>query len=73
MVRSGSRVRIALRLMNAAGERPVWSGSYEGELSNVLALQNQVAVAVADEIHVTLNQADRARTSSAPRLNLARV
>ena len=57
--------------MNAAGERPVWSGSYEGELSNVLALQNQVAVAVADEIHVTLTQADRARTSSAPRLNLA--
>ncbi len=71
VVRSGSRVRIALRLMNAAGERPVWSGSYEGELSNVLALQNQVAVAVADEIHVTLTQADRARTSSAPRLNLA--
>ena len=70
VVRSGNRVRIALRLINATGDRPVWSGSYEGELSNVLALQNQVAAAVADEIRVTLTQADRARVSSAPRVNL---
>ncbi|HXK01011.1 MAG TPA: protein kinase [Verrucomicrobiae bacterium] len=70
VLRSGDRVRVALRLFDAVGDRPVWSGSYEGELRDVLAFQSQVAAAVAREIRVTLTATDRARASSDPRVNL---
>ena len=70
MLRAGNRVRIALRLVDAAKERPVWSGSYEGELRDVLALQSQVAGTIAEEIHVTLTAPDRVRMSHSPRVDL---
>jgi serine/threonine-protein kinase len=54
VLRSGNRVRLAIRLVDAPQDRPVWSGSYEGELSEVLALQERVAAAIAGEIGVTL-------------------
>jgi TolB-like protein len=60
VLRSGNHVRISLRLVEARNDRPVWSGNYEGELSEVLALQSQVAGAIAGEIHVTLTAPSRA-------------
>lgn len=61
VLRAGGRVRISVRLIDGPTERPVWSGSYEGELSDVLALQSEVAQAIAGEIHVTLTAPDKAR------------
>ncbi len=69
VLRSGDRVRITLRLVDAAKDRPVWSGSYEREIRNVLALQKQVSAAVVAEIRANLTEADRARTSLDPRVN----
>jgi serine/threonine-protein kinase len=59
VLRSGNHVRIAVRLVDARNDRPVWSGSYEGELSEVLALQSQVVAAIAGEINVTLTASNR--------------
>ena len=55
VLRTGNRVRIALRLVDAPKDRALWSGSYEGELQDVLALQSRVAEAIAGEIHVTMS------------------
>ena len=55
VLRSGNRMRIAVRLVDARSDRPVWSGSYEGEPGEVLALQREVVEAIAGEIHVTLD------------------
>jgi serine/threonine protein kinase/Tfp pilus assembly protein PilF len=71
VLRSGNRVRIALRLMDAPKDRPVWSGTYEGDLRDALRLQIQVAEAIAGEIHVTLTAPDRARITHSRRVDLA--
>ena len=70
VLRAGNRVRIAVRLVDAPKDRPVWSGSYEGELQNVLALQEQVAEAIAGEIHVTLTAPNQARAFRNQRVDL---
>ena len=54
VLRSGNRLRIAVRLVDARTEHAIWSGSYEGELNEVLVLQSQVAGAIAGEIDNSL-------------------
>jgi serine/threonine-protein kinase len=70
VLRAGNHVRIAVRLVEASKDSPVWSGSYEGELRDVLAVQNQVAAAIAGEIRVALAAPDRARLSRHQRVDL---
>jgi serine/threonine protein kinase/tetratricopeptide (TPR) repeat protein len=68
--RSGNRIRIAMRLIDAAEDRTVWSGTYEGELKDVLTLQSRVAEAIAGEIHVTLTTDHQKRVARQERVNL---
>jgi TolB-like protein/Tfp pilus assembly protein PilF len=49
--RSGDRVRINARLIDAA-EQQMWSESYDRELRDVLSIQSDVASAIAREIRV---------------------
>uniref|UniRef100_Q01NG0 Serine/threonine protein kinase n=1 Tax=Solibacter usitatus (strain Ellin6076) TaxID=234267 RepID=Q01NG0_SOLUE len=70
VLRAGNHVRIAVRLVEASKDSPVWSGSYEGELRDVLTVQNQVAAAIAGEIRVALAAPDRARLSRHQRVDL---
>jgi len=51
VLRSGSRVRISVQLIDASSDRHLWAESYERDLWDVLALQAEVARAVANEIH----------------------
>jgi TolB-like protein/DNA-binding winged helix-turn-helix (wHTH) protein/Flp pilus assembly protein TadD len=60
VLRSGDQVRITAQLIEASSDKHLWSRSYEGELRDTLALQNQVARAIADEIRVNLNSQERA-------------
>ena len=41
VVRSGQHVRITAQLIHAATDRHVWAQSYEGELSDVVGLQQR--------------------------------
>jgi len=60
VLRSGDRVRITAQLIQAAADKHLWSQSYEGELRDTLALQNQVASAIADQIRINLNPQEQA-------------
>ena len=60
VLRSGDQVRITAQLIEGSSDRHLWSQSYEGQLRDTLALQNQVARAIADEIRVNLNSQERA-------------
>ncbi|HUG27683.1 MAG TPA: protein kinase [Gemmatimonadales bacterium] len=48
--RSADAVRIRVRLVQARPERTLWSRSYDRDLSDALALQSEVARAIAREI-----------------------
>jgi eukaryotic-like serine/threonine-protein kinase len=54
VARSGDHVRIAVGLYDGASERELWSGSFDRELKNVLALEDEVAHAVALQIRLKL-------------------
>jgi TolB-like protein/DNA-binding winged helix-turn-helix (wHTH) protein/Flp pilus assembly protein TadD len=60
VLRSGDQVRITAQLIEAASDKHLWSQSYEGELRDTLALQNQVAKAIADQIRINVNPQERA-------------
>ena len=59
--RSGDQLRISAQLVNATTEKQLWSHTYDGELRNVLGLENQVAGAVAEQIRVKLTQSEQTR------------
>ena len=63
--RSGNRVRITTQLVEAASDRHLWAESYERDLRDVLALQDEVARAVADEIRIKLTPQEQARPVAA--------
>jgi len=65
VLRAGDRLRITAQLIDAARETHLWAESYERELCDVLALQSELARAIASEIRVKLTPLDYARLSGA--------
>jgi TolB-like protein/DNA-binding winged helix-turn-helix (wHTH) protein/Flp pilus assembly protein TadD len=57
---SGDKVRITAQLIDASSDKHLWSQSYEGPVKDTLALQSQVAQAIADQIRVNLNEQEQA-------------
>jgi TolB-like protein/Flp pilus assembly protein TadD len=51
IARSGQKVRITAQLIHASQDRLLWSGRYERELSDILALQGEIAESIASQIH----------------------
>ncbi len=70
VVRSGSRVRVTVQLIDAASDEHLWSRSYDRAAGDVLGLQAELAKAIAAEVDVAVAplQAQRfaARGSVAP-------
>jgi TolB-like protein/DNA-binding winged helix-turn-helix (wHTH) protein/Tfp pilus assembly protein PilF len=60
VLRSGNQVRIAAQLIQAFDDKHLWAQSYEGDLRDTLALQNQVARAIAEQIRISLNPQEQA-------------
>jgi tetratricopeptide (TPR) repeat protein len=69
VARFGSRVRITAQLIDASTDRHLWARSYERELSDVLALQGEVARAVAEEIWGQVTGEASARLARARRVD----
>jgi eukaryotic-like serine/threonine-protein kinase len=65
VLRSGDRVRITAQLIEAATDQHLWSRSYERDLRDVLALQSEVAQAIAQEIKIKLTPQEQTRLASA--------
>jgi len=65
VVREGQRVRITAQLIRAPTDEHVWANSFEGDFSHVLALQQDVAKAIAEQIGVKLSPWHTAAARSA--------
>jgi TolB-like protein/DNA-binding winged helix-turn-helix (wHTH) protein/Tfp pilus assembly protein PilF len=66
VARSGNRVRIDAQLIQAPSDRHLWSKSYERDIQDVLALENELARTIALEVQVQLTPKDQARLSNGP-------
>jgi TolB-like protein/DNA-binding winged helix-turn-helix (wHTH) protein/Tfp pilus assembly protein PilF len=65
VLRSGDRVRITAQLVEAPSDRHLWAESYERDLRDVLALQDEVARAIANEVKIKLSPQEQIRLASA--------
>jgi serine/threonine protein kinase/tetratricopeptide (TPR) repeat protein len=69
VLREGDRVRITAQLIDARADRHLWAKSFERQSKDILALQAELASAIADEIHVQLTPAEQSRLGSAASVN----
>jgi TolB-like protein/Tfp pilus assembly protein PilF len=52
--KQGDRVRITAQLIDAATDLHVWSQTYDRQLKDIFAIQDQIAKAIGDELEVKL-------------------
>jgi TolB-like protein/Tfp pilus assembly protein PilF len=69
VLRSGNRVRITAQLIDPNTERQIWGESYEREISDVFALQNEIVTAIAREVQLQLSPDERTTLARARRVN----
>ena len=69
VLRSGDKVRITAQLIDARSDRHLWSKSFERSSRDVLALQDELASAIAREIHVRLTPHEQSRLTRASSVN----
>jgi TolB-like protein/DNA-binding winged helix-turn-helix (wHTH) protein/Flp pilus assembly protein TadD len=67
--RSGDQVRITAQLIQVPADRHLWADSYQGNVRDTLAVQNQVARAIAEEIRVEVSPREQAELKSARKID----
>lgn len=67
--RFGDKIRVTVRLIEAATEKPLWSGEYDRDLHDVLTLQNEIAQAVTQAIRIKLTPQEEVRLTNARRIH----
>lgn len=64
--KSGARVRIAAQLVEASTAQQVWAKSFDRELSDVFAVQDEISEAIAASIVSDLHRAEHASAKRRP-------
>jgi TolB-like protein/DNA-binding winged helix-turn-helix (wHTH) protein/Tfp pilus assembly protein PilF len=70
ILRSDKRVRITAQLIRVPADEHIWAHSYEGDISDTLVLQSQVAQAIADQIRITVNSQRHVALETAKAVNI---
>ncbi len=65
VIREGDRVRVHAQLIRGAADEHFWSETYDREMGDVLALQSDVAQAIAEKVEVTVTGQERSRLVAA--------
>jgi TolB-like protein len=70
--RSGDRVRINVRLTDAATDEPLWAETYDRQLSaaNIFAIQSEIATSIAEALRAKLTAGEQQRLAAVPTRNL---
>ncbi len=71
VLREGDQVRITVQLLHGPTDRHLWAENYQRELRGILALQSEVARAIANQIRIKLTPQEQARLASAHLVNPA--
>jgi serine/threonine-protein kinase len=64
--RAGSRLRVTAQLIHAADGTHLWSQRYDREMSDIFAVQDEIAAAIADALKLKLVPAGERRMPSLP-------
>jgi class 3 adenylate cyclase/TolB-like protein len=66
----GSRVRIAIQLVDAQSEGDIWASSYDRDLDDVFSIQSDIAHQVAQSLQVAILPAEKERMRKVPTNNI---
>jgi len=69
VLREGNQVRITVQLIRGDTDRHVWAESYERQMTDILALQDEVALGVAHAIKLELSPGAAGQSSSPKPVN----
>ena len=69
--RVGDRVKIDVKLIDAQNDHYIWNETYDRQLSDILALQNEIARAVTKAVQVKLTPQEEARLRTARTIDSA--
>jgi TolB-like protein len=64
--RAGSALRIVAQLVDARTEEQVWAETYDRRLTDVFAIQSEVAERIAEKLHTRLSPTERSRLMQKP-------
>jgi TolB-like protein len=68
--RAANHVRITTELIDAINDRTTWSEIYDRDLSDIFAIQSEVAQTVADKLAATLSPEEKKNIEAIPTENL---
>jgi serine/threonine protein kinase/Tfp pilus assembly protein PilF len=68
--RAGSRVRIVAQLIDAATDQHLWVETYDRELTDIFAIQSDVALQIASALKAELSRDERSRIRRGPTDNV---
>ncbi|HEX8490883.1 MAG TPA: hypothetical protein VF626_07695, partial [Chthoniobacterales bacterium] len=67
--KDGNRVRVNVQLINAANDEHIWSEVYDRDLTDVFAIQTDLAQKIAKELQAKLSPSEKAQMSRKPTEN----
>jgi TolB-like protein/class 3 adenylate cyclase len=69
VVLAGDQARISVQLVDAGTQGTLWTGSYTRDVANIVRLQNEVAVAIANAIALELTPGEKTRFANGPKVD----
>ncbi len=70
VARMNNQIRVNIQLFDASNEESLWSESYEKELSNVFAVQSEIAEKISDKLNAKLSSREKDRLETIPTDNV---
>lgn len=67
--RIGNKVRVTVQLIDAAKDQHIWAENYDRDLTDVFAIQSELAREIASQLHARLSPAESARMQERPTPN----
>ncbi len=68
--REEDQVRVNGQLIQVSDQTHIWAQGYDRELRGILAVQSELAQAIADQIRLKLTEQTRARLANPPEINV---
>ncbi len=69
--RAGGRVRVVAQLIDCATDEHLWAETYDRDLTDIFAIQSDVALNIANALRAELSHNERARVGRPPTHDLA--
>jgi TolB-like protein/class 3 adenylate cyclase/cytochrome c-type biogenesis protein CcmH/NrfG len=67
--REGNRVRVNVQLINANNDEHIWANNYDRDLTDVFAIQTDLAQRIATELQAKLSPSEKATLTQRPTQN----